>query len=327
MNAIMTRKPDFIDLLSGVAGEFTANAPLAPSSWFRAGGAAELLYRPANRQALAACLAALPAEIPVTVIGAGSNLLVREGGVPGLVVQLGPEFAVIEQLSANRFRVGAGAMDVKLAVAARDAAIAGFEFLRGIPGMLGGAVKMNAGAYGGEICDIFVSASGVDRQGMLRQFSLADADFSYRHSAIPDEVILTEVMLQGEPGDADQISARLAAVIEARADAQPVNQRTGGSTFRNPPADLTAGRKAWELIDAAGCRGLRLGKAMVSEKHCNFLINTGGATADELEALGELVRDRVREDSGVDLIWEIRRIGLPADHPSETAMFPERGSI
>ena len=312
MNALMTHRPDFFDALSHIAGNLAAHAPLAPLSWFRAGGPAELLYRPESRTELSACLAALPAGVPVCVIGAGSNLLVREGGVPGLVVHLGAEFAAIEVLPGNRIRVGAGAMDVKLAVAARDAAIAGFEFLRGIPGMLGGAVKMNAGAYGGEISDIFVSASGIDRQGNSIQFGPAEADFSYRHSAIPDDVILTDIVLQGVPGDTDRISARLAEVAATRAAAQPVNQRTGGSTFRNPPADLAGGRKAWELIDAAGCRGLRLGRAMVSEKHCNFLINTGGATADELEALGELVRERVKANSRIDLVWEIRRIGLPA---------------
>jgi len=298
-----------LDRMPKARGQIVAHAPLAPLVWFRAGGAAEILFTPADEQDLADFLSALPDDIAVTVIGAGSNLLIRDGGVRGVVVQLGDAFTGIEIGPDGVITAGAAVMDVKLASAARDAALTGLEFLRGIPGAMGGAARMNAGAFGGELKDIFVSARGIDRKGRLRQFALADAGFAYRHSAFPDDVILTQITVRGTPGDKQKISARMAEIAAERSASQPVGARTGGSTFANPEGPKADGRKAWELIDAAGCRGLRLGDAMVSEKHCNFLINCGAATASDLEALGEQVRVRVLAASGIVLHWEIQRIG------------------
>lgn len=300
-----------IDRLPRVRGDYLADAPLANLTWFRVGGPAEVLFHPADEADLAAFMANRPVEMPVTIIGAGSNMLVRDGGVRGVVIQLGSAFANIQVEAGGLIRGGAAAIDVKVASAAREASLSGFEFLRGIPGLLGGAARMNAGAFGGEIKDVFVGARGVDRRGAVRTYQPEDAGFSYRHSAFPEDVILTEICMRGVPGDKAVISARLAEIAGARTASQPVGERTGGSTFRNPSADQLDRRKAWELIDAAGCRGLRTGGAMVSEKHCNFLINCGDATARDLEMLGEEVRRRVAVSTGITLLWEIRRIGVP----------------
>ncbi len=309
MMARRTRSSSLPDHMPTVRGRLRADVDLAPLAWFRVGGLADILFQPADAQDLADLLAVLPGDVSVTVIGAGSNLLIRDGGIRGVVVQLGAGFSDIQIDDDGVIHAGAAVMDVKLASAARDAGLMGLEFLRGIPGTMGGAARMNAGAFGGEISDIFVSAQGVDRQGRLLAFSSAQAGLGYRKSAFPPDVILTRVSVRGRPGDRTAISARMAEIASERSANQPVGARTGGSTFANPLDPKAAGRKAWELIDAAGCRGLRIGDAMVSEKHCNFLINCGAATAGDLERLGEQVRARVLEVTGVELHWEIQRLG------------------
>jgi UDP-N-acetylmuramate dehydrogenase len=248
----------------------------------------------------------VPADVPVTVVGLGSNLLVRDGGVPGVVIRLGREFAGIA-VEDDRVRAGAGALDVNVAIAARDAGKAGLEFLSGIPGTIGGALRMNAGAYGGEIKDVLIEAEAIDGRGRLRRLALADFGFTYRHSSLPDDTLFLSATLRCRDGDRDEIARRMVEIDAQRKASQP-KTRTGGSTFKNPD-----GRKAWQLIDAAGCRGLRIGGASVSELHCNFLISAAGATAADIEALGEEVRRRVRETSGVELEWEIIRIGVPSE--------------
>jgi UDP-N-acetylmuramate dehydrogenase len=297
--------PDLKASMPGLRGTLDANAATAPLSWFRTGGPAQVLFTPDGSDDLAYFLANLPLDIPVMPVGLGSNLLVRDGGFPGVVVRLGKAFAGIAIEPGHRIRAGAGAPDVKVARAAAEAGIAGLSFLRGIPGAIGGALRMNGGAYGGETKDVLVEAKGIARSGEAMTFSLDEMGFTYRHSAVPDDVIFTEALFEGRPGDPAQILADMNAITEARSSTQPVNTRTGGSTFKNPQ-----GRKAWELIDAAGCRGLRIGDAQVSEMHCNFLINHGSATAAEIEGLGEEVRRRVHEASGVTLEWEIKRVGI-----------------
>ncbi|MFL5145631.1 MAG: UDP-N-acetylmuramate dehydrogenase [Microvirga sp.] len=287
-------------------GRMVASAALADVTWFRVGGPAEVLFSPADEDDLAYFLSRLPAAVPVSVIGLGSNLIVRDGGVPGVVIRLaGKGFGTIAVEDGARVRAGAATPDVKVARAAADASIDGLAFYRGIPGGIGGALRMNAGAHGGETTDVLVEARGVDRQGELRVFSHADMGFAYRHSSAPADVIFTQALFQGRPGDQAAIQAEMERVTEAREAAQPIKEKTGGSTFKNPP-----GNKAWKLIDAAGCRGLVIGDAQVSEMHCNFLINRGNATAADIENLGEEVRRKVRENSGVELEWEIKRIGV-----------------
>ncbi|MFL5115908.1 MAG: UDP-N-acetylmuramate dehydrogenase [Microvirga sp.] len=287
-------------------GRLLASASLAEVTWFRVGGPAEVLFSPADEDDLAYFLSRLPAAVPVSVIGLGSNLIVRDGGVPGVVIRLaGKGFGTIAVEDGARVRAGAATPDVKVARAAADASIDGLAFYRGIPGGIGGALRMNAGAHGGETTDVLVEARGVDRQGELRVFSHADMGFAYRHSSAPADVIFTQALFQGRPGDQAAIQAEMERVTEAREAAQPIKEKTGGSTFKNPP-----GSKAWKLIDAARCRGLVIGDAQVSEMHCNFLINRGNATAADIENLGEEVRRKVRENSGVELEWEIKRIGV-----------------
>jgi UDP-N-acetylmuramate dehydrogenase len=309
MMARRIKSISLLDRLPRVRGGLVAHVDLAPMTWFRVGGPAEILFDPVDTQDLADFLKALPDDIALTVIGAGSNLLIRDGGIRGVVVRLGAGFSEIQAGDDGLMHAGAAAMDVKLASAARDAGLTGLEFLRGIPGTMGGAARMNAGAFGGELKDIFVRAEGVDRRGRHVAFSLADAAFAYRKSAFPADVILTRITVRGRAGDRAAITARMAEIAAERSANQPVGANTGGSTFANPKDPKAMGRKAWELIDAAGCRGLRRGDAMVSEKHCNFLINCGAATASDLEQLGEQVRARVLEASGVVLEWEIQRIG------------------
>lgn len=294
-----------IDRLPSVRGELVADAPLAPLTWFRAGGNAEVLFRPADADDLADFLSMLPADIPVTVIGVGSNLLVRDGGVPGVVIRLGRSFMNITIEGDTHIRVGTAALDVAVARAAQEAGITGLEFYRGIPGSVGGALRMNAGAYGGETKDVLVEAVAIDRQGKRHVLSNADMQYRYRHSGVSDDFIFVEALFRGQLDDKDAILARMNEITSSRETTQPVRMRTGGSTFKNPE-----GHKSWQLIDAAGCRGLKRGGAQVSELHCNFLINTGDATASDLEELGEEVRARVKATSGVTLEWEIRRIGL-----------------
>ncbi len=291
--------------LPALRGRLLANQSLAELTWFRVGGPAQALAVPEDEEDLAYLLARVGAEIPVTVVGLGSNLIVRDGGIAGVVIRLGRGFSDIAIEDGPRVRAGAAIPDVRVAKAAQEAGIAGLAFLRGIPGAIGGALRMNGGAYGGEIKDILVEARGIDRAGNIRVFATADMHYSYRHCGAPEDVIFTQALLQGRPGDPAVIAAEMDKITESRDATQPIKSRTGGSTFKNPPD-----QKAWQLIDAAGCRGLAIGDAQVSEMHCNFLINRGNATAADIEALGEEVRRRVRETSGVELEWEIKRIGV-----------------
>lgn len=291
--------------LPPVRGTITENAPLKDLVWFRAGGNAEILFRPADAEDLVAFLYAKPAELRVSVIGVGSNLLVRDGGIPGAVVRLPASFGRIA-VEGTRLRAGAAALDAAVARAAADAGVAGLEFLRGVPGTVGGALRMNAGCYGRELKDVFVEATALDGQGGLHVLNAAGMGFNYRKSAVPEDWIFIEAVLEGAPDTPEAVRARMNALVEQREATQPVKTKTGGSTFKNPQ-----GHKAWQLIDEAGCRGLRHGDALVSEMHCNFLINRGNATAADLEALGEEVRARVKEKTGVALEWEIKRVGVP----------------
>jgi UDP-N-acetylmuramate dehydrogenase len=292
--------------MPALRGRLLANQSLAELTWFRVGGPAQVLFMPEHEQDLSYALANLPAEIPQTVIGLGSNLIVRDGGVPGVVIRLGRGFGNVT-VEDTRIRAGAAVPDVKVARAAQEAGIAGLSFMRGIPGGVGGALRMNGGAYGRETKDALVEARAVDRQGRIHVLRNAAMGYTYRHCGVPADYIFTEALYQGERGDPAVIAAEMDKITESREATQPIKSRTGGSTFKNPP-----GRKAWQLIDAAGCRGLKAGGAQVSEMHCNFLINRGGATAADIENLGETVRRRVRENSGVELEWEIERIGVAA---------------
>lgn len=297
-------------------GRLSANVSLADITWFRAGGPAQLLFSPADEADLAYFLKHKPTDLAVFVIGLGSNLLVRDGGVPGVVIRLGRGFAEVKAEPGHRLRAGTAVPDVKVARAAADAGISGLAFYRGIPGSIGGALRMNAGAHGRETKDVLVEARAVDPAGTVHVLSLADMGFTYRHSAIPHDWIFTEALYQGTPGEPAAILAEMEAVAEYREQNQPIKERTGGSTFKNPP-----GHSAWKLIDAAGCRGFRVGGASVSEKHCNFLINDQGATGEDIERLGETVRARVKAKAGVTLEWEIIRLGRPLEgHPVGEAL-------
>ena len=306
----MSRPPveGLIERLPAVRGRYSEGADLARITWFQVGGPAEVMYRPADAEDLAQFLAEKPTDVPVTVIGVGSNLLVRDGGVAGVVIRLGRGFVEIAE-DDGALVAGAGALDLNVATAAKLAGLAGLEFLCGVPGTLGGALRMNAGAYGRELKDVVLWAEALDPAGQRHRLTPDALGYAYRHSAVAADWIFLRAKLAGTPDDPREIAARMAEIQTARGESQPVRSRTGGSTFKNPP-----GTKAWQLIDQAGCRGLKHGAAMVSEKHCNFLINTGGASGADLEALGEEVRRRVRESCGVDLEWEIRRIGEPADN-------------
>lgn len=289
-------------------GRLQPNAGLAELTWFRVGGPAEVLFAPADERDLADFLRNCPADIPVYVIGVGSNLLVRDGGVPGVVIRLGRGFGDMAVEADHRIRAGAAVPDVRVARFALDHSIGALTFLRGIPGTIGGALRMNGGAYGRETKDVLVEARAVDRQGNAHVLSNADMHYTYRHCGVSEDLIFTQALLQGEPGDAAEIARAMEEITQRRESTQPVKSRTGGSTFTNPP-----GHKSWQLIDNAGMRGFSVGPARVSELHCNFLINEGGATAAQLEQLGETVRLKVRETSGVDLDWEIKRIGIPSE--------------
>jgi UDP-N-acetylmuramate dehydrogenase len=301
--------PDFASTLPPLRGRVQANAPLAAFTWFRVGGPAEALVRPADAEDLAGFLRALPPDLPVQAIGACSNLIVRDGGLPGVTVRLARGFSAIIP-DADGVIAGAAALDVTVAEHAAAAGLGGLEFLCGIPGAIGGAVTMNAGAYGGDIASVLDWAELVTRSGEVRRMSAAELAFAYRHAHLPAGAVVTRARLRARPEDSTLIAGRMAEIRAAREASQPVRARTGGSTFRNPDS-----MKAWELIDAAGCRGLARGGAQVSEKHCNFLINIGNATAADIEGLGEEVRRRVFAASGVSLEWEIRRIGVPAGRP------------
>jgi len=300
----------FRDALPQVRGTYADNAPLKDLVWFRTAGPAEVLFRPADADDLSVFLANKPDGLPVTVIGVGSNLLVRDGGIPGVVIRLPATFGRVST-DGLRIRAGAAALDAAVARAAADAGIAELEFLRGVPGTIGGALRMNAGCYGREIKDIFVEATAVDAQGRKIVLKPDDMGFVYRKANVPDELVFVEAVFAGTQDSPAAIRDRMNALVEQREASQPVKSRTGGSTFKNPDSALSGGRKAWQLIDEAGCRGLTHGGAQVSEKHCNFLINTGDASASDIEALGEDVRARVKAKFGVELEWEIKRVGVP----------------
>ena len=289
----------------GIRGKLTANAPLAPLVWFKSGGAAEWLFEPKDADDLNAFLRDLDPSTPVMALGLGSNLIVRDGGVPGVVVRLGKTFAKVETLDATTLSCGGGASGILVSSTARDAGIAGLEFLRSIPGTVGGFCRMNGGAYGGEVKDILVDADVILRSGEQVTLSVADMGYTYRHSDLPDGAIVIAAHFRGRPGESAAIQAEMDRIAASRQASQPLRSKTGGSTFKNPD-----GHKAWQLVDEAGCRGLTLGGAQVSEKHTNFLINTGDATSGDIEALGDEVRRRVKDNSGVELQWEIQRVGV-----------------
>ena len=312
---------DLAKLLPDLRGRLAANAPLADITWFRVGGPAQILLTPADEADLAYALQQLPDELPVQVIGLGSNLLVRDGGVPGVVIRMGRGFGEIKAGQGHRLTAGTAVPDVKIARAAADAGIAGLSFYRGIPGSLGGALRMNAGAHGRETKDSLVEARAVDRSGKIHVLALADMGFTYRHCDIPSDWIFTQATFEGTPGSTAGILKEMDEVAEYREKNQPIKERTGGSTFKNPP-----GHSAWKLIDDAGCRGFRIGGAKVSEMHCNFLINDAHASGEDVETLGETVRARVKAKSGVTLDWEIIRLGQPCDgRPAGEALVQSAG--
>lgn len=290
--------------LPDVRGKLTQHAPLAKLVWFKAGGAADWLFEPADVDDLCAFVRDLDPSVPLLPLGLGSNLIVRDGGVPGVTIRLGKSFAKIETSGDHTLHCGAGAHGVLIASTARDNGIAGLEFLRGIPGTLGGFVRMNGGAYGRETADVLVECDVVLRDGSLKTLPVAELGYTYRHSQLPEGAVVVAARLKGEAGDPEAIGAEMERIAQAREESQPVRTKTGGSTFKNPP-----GEKAWQLVDAAGCRGMMRGGAQVSEKHTNFLINTGTATSADIEQLGEDVRAKVRANSGVELEWEIQRVG------------------
>jgi len=293
-----------LDATPDLRGKLTPNAPLAPLVWFKSGGSADWLYEPRDVADLQAFLAALSPDVPVMALGLGSNLIVRDGGVPGVVVRLGKPFAKVTARDAITLDCGGGASGILVSSTARDAGIAGLEFLRSIPGTVGGFVRMNGGAYGREVKDVLVDCDVVIRSGELVRLPLAELGYAYRHSELTDGSIVASARFRGTPGEPEAIQAEMDRISAAREASQPLRSKTGGSTFKNPD-----GHKAWALVDAAGCRGLTMGGAQVSEKHTNFLINTGDATSAEIEALGEEVRARVKQTQGVELQWEIKRVG------------------
>jgi UDP-N-acetylmuramate dehydrogenase len=314
MAASLDRASALLERLPEVRGTYRAQAPLSDLTWFRVGGPAEVLFRPADQADLATFLKAKPADVPVTVLGVGSNVLVRSGGIAGVTLRLAKPFTEI-LVEENAIFAGAAALDMNVARVARNAGLTGLEFLSGIPGTIGGALRMNAGAYGSETKDVLLAAETLDANGKLLHLAPEDMGHSYRHCALPEDLIFLSARLRARPGDRETIAKRMEEIRTSRHGSQPIGSRTGGSTFKNPNLEDSGGRKAWQLIDAAGCRGLRVGDAMVSEQHCNFLINCGEATADDLERLGEEVRARVLEDSGVSLQWEIKRLGNPGGEP------------
>jgi UDP-N-acetylmuramate dehydrogenase len=310
MSAAVAFDNDLLSRLPPVRGRYTANAVLGPMTWFGVGGPAEVLFKPADADDLASFIAACPKDIPVTPLGVASNLIIRDGGIPGVVIRFGREFAAITH-EGDIVAAGAAALDVNVAEYACRTGLGGLAFLCGIPGTIGGALRMNAGAYGGEIKDILETARVLFPDGTVKDMTASDMGLSYRHNAVDKKAIFLSARLKGKKTDSAQIEQQMADIKAKRAATQPIKSKTGGSTFANPD-----GHKAWELIDRAGCRGLKIGGAEVSTQHCNFLLNTGGATAADIERLGENVRARVAETSGVMLRWEIKRIGVPL--PSDT---------
>lgn len=297
-----------IDRLPPVRGKLSADVPMAPYTWLRVGGPAEVLFMPKDEADLAHFLSSTPDDIPVTVLGVASNAIIRDGGIKGVVVRLGPSFGKVET-EGMMLRAGAAALDNKVAKEAAKASIAGLEFYAGIPGTIGGALRMNAGCYGSETKDVLVEAVALDRTGRRQIMPLEELGYSYRHSQASDDLIFVEAVFKGNADDPAAITARMNDITTRREESQPIREKTGGSTFKNPDQEQSGGRGAWQVIDAAGGRGFKIGGAIMSEKHCNFMINMGEATAADLEELGEAMRAKVKESEGVDLEWEIKRIG------------------
>lgn len=304
MNALAKQETaELIERLPKVKGKYRSRAALADTTWFRVGGVAEILFRPEDEEDLAEFIRAVPKDIPLTILGVCSNVIIRDGGVDGVVIRLGRGFTQL-RVEGDLITTGTANLDVNVAHVAAEHAIAGLEFLVGVPGTIGGALAMNAGAYGTEIKDVLVTATAISPQGEIHVLTPQDLHYSYRHCGLPQGWIFTQAVLRGAKGETARIRSKMDEISQAREETQPVRSRTGGSTFKNP-----TGNKAWELIDASGCRGMMVGGAQVSEKHCNFLINTGSASAADLEELGETVRQKVKSHSGIELQWEIKRIG------------------
>lgn len=307
-----TSKPEtLLDRLPEIRGRYSEQAPLSKTSWFRVGGPAEVLFKPADMDDLTYFLKNCPDDIPVMVIGVASNMIIRDGGINGVVIRLGRDFVGmrVDDNDPTRIHVGAAALDGNASIFAQKNSIAGLEFLSGIPGTIGAGIRMNAGCYGVELCDVLITATAVDRAGNIHTVTPKDIGMHYRHTDAPSDWIYISCVLQGKRDDADDIKARMDDIKEKREASQPIREKTGGSTFANPERDTLGAGSAWKAVDAAGCRGLTIGGAQMSEQHCNFMINTGDATASDLENLGEEVRRRVKENSGIDLRWEIKRIG------------------
>jgi UDP-N-acetylmuramate dehydrogenase len=285
--------------------------PLGPYTWLRVGGAADVLFMPADQADLAHFLSAVPDDIPVHILGAASNTLIRDGGVEGVVIRLGPAFGKVEKLSPSRLRAGAAVPDKKLAQKAAAHGIGGLEFFAGIPGTIGGALRMNAGCYGGETKDVVKTIQALDRTGRLQIMDVAEMDYAYRHCGAASDLIFVAAEFEGYIDEPSAVTSRMASITNRREESQPIREKTGGSTFKNPDAAQSGGRGAWQVIDAAGGRGFRVGGAQMSEKHCNFMINTGAASAADLETLGETIKEMVKDKEGVDLHWEVKRIGRP----------------
>jgi UDP-N-acetylmuramate dehydrogenase len=310
MNAAHSMADMLLSRLPPVRGRLTANEPLAQSTWFRVGGPAEVLFKPADADDLAQFLKNAPRDIPVTVLGVASNIIIRDGGIPGVVIKLGREFADMRMENETDFYIGAAALDINAALFAQKHAVSGLEFLSGIPGTIGGALRMNAGCYGVEMRDILVQAVAIDRAGNKHMATATDMNMQYRHTNAPDDWIFIGAVLRGKAGDAAAIKAHMDEIKAKREASQPIREKTGGSTFANPERDVPGTGSAWQAVDKAGCRGLTVGGAQMSSMHANFMINTGNATAADLENLGDLVRKTVKEKINIDLRWEIKRIGV-----------------
>lgn len=308
------RFPSILPRLPSVRGSLRENVELAPYTWFRVGGAAQAFFMPKDEADLALFLPQVPEDIPVQILGVASNTLVRDGGVPGVTIRLGPSFGKVNILGGNKIEVGAACLDGVLAKRAAKAGVAGLEFYAGIPGTIGGALRMNAGCYGSETKDVLQSVIALDRRGRRQIMTRAEMGYAYRHCSAPSDLIFVSAIFKGTADTADNIEQRMADITANRERSQPIKEKTGGSTFKNPDSKISNGRGAWQVIDAAGGRGLTIGGAQMSEKHCNFMINTGDASAADLEMLGEAIRDKVRATQNIDLHWEIRRLGIKAKH-------------
>ncbi len=313
MAAEKTSTVSLLDRLPTVRGRYTANAPLAQSTWFQVGGPAEVMFKPADRDDLQLFLQQCPSDVPILIIGLASNLIIRDGGVDGVVIKLGREFAQIDLDPNNPQQIiaGAAALDGNVALVAQKNSLAGLEFLAGIPGSIGAGIRMNAGCYGAEFCDVLVEVTALDRQGQLHRVTPHELGMTYRHIDAPKDWIFIEAVFKATPSDVNTVIERMNEIKAKREASQPIKEKTGGSTFANPERDVPGSGSAWQAVDKAGCRGLQIGGARMSDLHCNFMINTGGATASDLETLGETVRDKVKQQSGINLRWEIQRIGKP----------------